>query len=166
MSLRSRVGVGTVFAIDLPRVERERRAVLPAATAPRSLGGARVLVVDNDAAALEAVAGLLRGWGCAVSTATDRASADRSMAAAPAELWLFDYHLDAGDTGVAMARDLARHHGARPTLIVSADGGATVRGDVLEAGHALLSKPIKPLALKSVLDRLLAAREVRGEATA
>ena len=166
VSLRSRVGVGTMFAIDLPRVERERRATVSVMAAPRGLGGTRVLVVDNDPAALDAVAGLLRGWGCVVSTATNRANADRSMATAPAELWLFDYHLDAGDTGVAMARDLARHHGARPTLIVSADGGATVRGDVLEAGHALLPKPIKPLALKSVLDRLLAAREARGEATA
>ncbi|HUH91086.1 MAG TPA: hypothetical protein VLZ76_10590, partial [Lysobacter sp.] len=46
-------------------------------------------------------------------------------------------------------------------LILSADTGQAVRRAVMEAGHSLLAKPLKPLALKSVLDRLLAASEVR-----
>ena len=48
----------------------------------------------------------------------------------------------------------------RPTVILSADAGADVRSAVHEAGLPLLMKPLKPLALKSVLDRLLAARTV------
>ena len=53
---------------------------------------------------------------------------------------------------------MVQRFGARPALILSADGGETVRRAVHEAGLSLLGKPIKPLALKSVLDRLLAAR--------
>jgi len=45
-------------------------------------------------------------------------------------------------------------------VILSADAGADVRAAVQEAGLPLLMKPLKPLALKSVLDRLLAARAV------
>ncbi len=44
--------------------------------------------------------------------------------------------------------------------MLSADAGETVRRAVQEAGLLLLLKPVKPLALKSVLDRLLAARMV------
>jgi hypothetical protein len=46
-------------------------------------------------------------------------------------------------------------------VILSADAGPQVRAAVHEAGLPLLMKPLKPLALKSVLDRLLAARMVR-----
>ena len=71
---------------------------------------------------------------------------------------LFDYHLDDGDTGVALHARLARRFGARPALILSADDSVEVRRDVLEDGLSLLSKPVRPLALKSVLDRMLAAQ--------
>jgi CheY-like chemotaxis protein len=82
------------------------------------------------------------------------------MQASPAELWLFDYHLNGGDTGVAVYERLRGRHGARPAVILSADAGPQVRAAVQDAGLPLLMKPLKPLALKSVLDRLLAARGV------
>ncbi|MNW14817.1 hypothetical protein D3C71_2131560 [compost metagenome] len=61
---------------------------------------------------------------------------------------------------MALAGRLEATFGARPTLILSADRGEAVRRAVEEAGLSLLAKPVKPLALKSVLDRALAAREV------
>ncbi|WP_244244122.1 response regulator [Marilutibacter alkalisoli] len=100
---------------------------------------------------------MLDGWGYGVATARDGKEAAMVLEAAPVSLWLFDYHLDDGDTGVALAGRLADRHGARPTLILSADRGGTVRRAVHEAGLSLIAKPLKPLALKSVLDRLLAA---------
>ena len=163
LTLRSGVGQGTVFAMRVPRVAPR----LPAAsTVSRGLAGLSVLLVDNDPQALAALAAIMRGWGCAVMDAPDRNAAQQHVARTPAALWLFDYHLDDGDTGVALAEALAEQHGARPTLILSADTGHVVRRAVLEGGHALLSKPLKPLALKSVLDRMLAASVVRETATA
>ncbi|WP_407351841.1 PAS-domain containing protein [Luteimonas sp. R10] len=156
LGLRSEVGRGTVFSLTLPR--------LPARPAPQSgtarpaLPGTRVLVVDNDADALQALAGLLRGWGCTIAAAGGGTAAADAMQADPAALWLFDYHLDDGDTGVGLHARLAARFGPRPTLILSADDGSGVRRDVLDNGLALLNKPVRPLALKSVLDRLLASR--------
>jgi len=86
--------------------------------------------------------------------------AEAAMRESPVALWLFDFHLDDGDTGVALAERLTAQFGARPALILSADRGGDVRRAVHEAGLSLLAKPVKPLALKSVLDRVLAAREV------
>jgi CheY-like chemotaxis protein len=104
---------------------------------------------------------LLQGWGCTVSAAADGDAAQRAHADRPADVWLFDYHLDNADTGVALCDRLVRAQGVRPTVILSADAGETVRRAVHEAGLPLLIKPLKPLALKSVLDRLLAARGVQ-----
>lgn len=163
LTLHSVPGRGTVFAMQVTRVA----ARLPtAASLPHGLSGLRVLLVDNDPQALAALAAILRGWGCEVMEAAGRDIAQQHMARTPASLWLFDYHLDDGDTGVELAEALAGEHGARPTLILSADTGHVVRRAVLDAGHSLLSKPLKPLALKSVLDRMLAASALQAEATA
>jgi len=118
-------------------------------------------VVDNETPARTGLRQLLEGMGCLVHDAADGAGADSAMRDAPADLWLFDYHLEAGDTGVAVYERLSASHGARPAVILSADAGPQVRAAVHEAGLPLLMKPLKPLALKSVLDRLLAARAVR-----
>jgi len=117
-------------------------------------------VLDNEAMARSALRQLLEGMGCHVVDVADARTAHAALGASPADVWLFDYHLDDGATGVGAHAALSESHGARPTLILSADAGADVRAAVHEAGLPLLMKPLKPLALKSVLDRLLAARAV------
>lgn len=161
IGLRSTLGRGTTFSVTLPSVVATRPAPAPVA-ARRGLVGIRVLLVDNDPQALAALARLLEGWGCEVVTAVDDASARVALQDGGAALWLFDYHLDNGDTGAALTVRLGERYGARPAVILSADTGEAVRRAVHEAGLPLLGKPLKPLALKSVLDRLLAAREVQS----
>ena len=75
---------------------------------------------------------------------------------------MFDYHLDHNDTGALLAARLGERWGARPTVILSADTDEAVRRAVHEAGLPLIAKPLKPLALKSVLDRLLAAHAMQS----
>src|SRR5690606_728691 len=157
IGLESRPGAGTVFSLTVPRAATQ---AAPAALAvPRQgLAGTRVLVLDNEPIARAGLRQLLEGMGCLVVDAGDGEAARRHLQAMPADLWLFDYHLDDGDTGVQVHARLAEEFGARPAVILSADAGAEVRAAVHEAGLPLLMKPLKPLALKSVLDRLLVAR--------
>jgi CheY-like chemotaxis protein len=157
IGLDSRPGTGTVFTLTLPRAAAS--SAQPIAATPRTgLAGTRVLLVDNEAPARAGLRQLLEGMGCIVVDAGDGEAARRHLQTAPADLWLFDYHLDDGDTGVQVHARLAEEFGARPAVILSADAGAEVRAAVHEAGLPLLMKPLKPLALKSVLDRLLVAR--------
>ncbi|WP_343226098.1 hypothetical protein [Luteimonas sp. MHLX1A] len=57
-----------------------------------------------------------------------------------------------------MAQRLGERHGAHATLILSADATDAVRREVADLGLGLLQKPVRPLALKSTLDRLCAMR--------
>ncbi|MCD9127460.1 hybrid sensor histidine kinase/response regulator [Luteimonas fraxinea] len=155
IALRSRIGHGTAFSIAVAGAHADRAAPLPIRA---GLAGARVLVVDNDPAALAALATLLRGWGCSVDAVADGDAAGHALTQMPADLWVFDYHLDDGDTGIALHTRLAARFGERPTLIVSADDTGAVRSDALATGLSLLPKPVRPLALKSVLDRMRAMR--------
>nr|WP_255746013.1 PAS-domain containing protein [Lysobacter sp. CFH 32150] len=161
LSLLSRLGVGTMFAISVPIAIAPAREDMALSDARVRLPGTHVLVVDNEPMALDALQRLLQGWGCTVSVASGGDAAQRALADRVADLWLFDYHLDDDDTGVALCDRLVQAHGARPAVILSADVGEGVRRAVHEAGLPLLIKPLKPLALKSVLDRLLAARTVQ-----
>jgi len=155
LGLRSRVGKGTVFSLRLPRAIAAPRTQVAARA---GLPGTRLLIVDNDPAALASLRSLLQGWGCVVDAAADGAGAEALLQPQQATLWLFDYHLDDGDTGIALHARLAARFGPRPTLILSADDSGDVRRAALEHGLSLLQKPVRPLALKSTLDRLRTMR--------
>ena len=154
LSLVSIVQRGSCFALSVPRAA----AVQPGTTPMRGVSGLRVLIVDNEATALDALAGVLQSLGCEVIAASNGAAAMRALAQQPCALWIFDYHLDDGDDGVSLHHRLRELHASIPCLILSADRTGAVRTAAQEAGLPLLMKPLRPLALKSILDRMLAAR--------
>jgi PAS domain S-box-containing protein len=148
---------GTVFSLALASIAPPQPDTTPVASA--GLDGLRVLIVDNDPKALAALRAVLESWQCGVDAVVDGDDAQTLLAAgAEHALWLFDYHLDDGDTGVALQARLAERFGAHPTLILSADDSGEVRRIALEYGLGLLPKPVKALALKSMLRRMLTAR--------
>ena len=157
LTLRSWPERGSVFAIEVPRAAPQS-AVAESETvndhvAPRR----RVLVVDNDTAVVAAMRALLEGWDCEVLVAHDVASAREACARDRPDLLVLDYHLDDGATGLELRARLDASLANVPCIVVSADHGDDVRRAVAQAGVHLLHKPLKPLALKSLMARLLAA---------
>ena len=151
--LDSREGHGTLFGVLVPRTETA--ADLPAtATAAEPAGGGTVLVVDNDPQMLASLEQLLGDWGFAVATATDSDEALSLSAVTRFDLVILDYHLDGGKTGLDLLNDLRAQQTECPALLISADHAAQLRNAAREAGCELLHKPIRPLALRSVLRRL------------
>ena len=157
MELRSRPGRGAMFALSLPitqaRPAPRRQAAAAAATATRGC----VLVVDNDQEVLSGMQALLEGWGCEVLAARDVEQAQARLAGRRPDLLLLDYHLDGGLTGLQLRERLGALT-ELPCAIITADHDPAVRAAVFAAGCALLHKPLKPLALKSVMARMLAGR--------
>lgn len=155
LSLRSWPDRGSVFAVEVPfgRPHAQRTAPKPAARVEAP--AARVLVVDNDAAVRRAMAGLLDGWGCQVRTAADPAQAREAWAEGWPDLLIVDFHLDGGVTGLDLRDGLPEAARSRPCVVVTADHGEAVRSAVAAAGCHLLYKPLKPLALKSLMARVV-----------
>ena len=81
------------------------------------------------------------------------------MRSARPDLVLLDYHLDGRETGLGVHAALAATGAAPPAIIITADHGEPVRAAVAAVGLALLMKPVKPLALKSLMGRFLATRD-------
>lgn len=156
LQLASVLDRGSAFSITVARATPPAAPpIQPSAGGASTLKGIRVLVVDNDPDALEAIRQLLVSWGCDVIAVRDPGALGAS--AHDAALWLFDYHLDDGDTGVALWKRLVAVHGQRPTVILSADTGSDTREAVRTVGLSLLNKPFKPLALRWAINHLLAA---------
>lgn len=158
ITLHSLPGRGTLIGVGVPTAppQAPARTAAPAAGLARPIsGGRRVLVVDNEPAGLAALAGLLEGWGLEVATAGSGAQAEAALERSAADAWILDYHLDGGDTGLALRARLAARFDEQPTVLVSADHGPELRARAAAAGVHLLLKPVKPLALRSLLARLV-----------
>ncbi|WP_203594667.1 PAS-domain containing protein [Wenzhouxiangella limi] len=119
---------------------------------------ASVLVVDNDSSMLQSLQSLLVGWGFYVSTSASAEKAETLVGENAFALLLLDYHLDGGDSGLALLRRLRAGGCRAPVILISADHTADLKNAAAEAGCDLLHKPLRPLALRSLINRLIAER--------
>jgi DNA-binding response OmpR family regulator len=120
-----------------------------------------VLCIDNEQEILDGMHGLLSKWGARPLIAGTLAEALTQLdeGGAIPSLLLIDYHLDDGVTGLEVIDALRDKAGvALPAAILTANYTTEVADLVRDAGHALLHKPIKPAALRALINRLLARR--------
>lgn len=159
LRLHSKVGSGSCFAITLPRVQTPKPAIKPASASISTVNfaGKTVLLMDNEAQLRTAVAALLRSWQCEVWEASKPAEALAFVQNnGQPDLLLFDYHLDAGATGVEVALQLQQHFSLQaPVVIHSADQQQNTRDAAMNAGFHFMLKPLKEASLKRLLQRLL-----------
>jgi signal transduction histidine kinase/CheY-like chemotaxis protein len=161
VEVRSVVGCGSRFSLTLPLSPECARSAeqAPGTAAPGAeLEGRRVLVLDDDAAVLDAMRSLLEGWGCEVTTATAPEEAEASLAAAPElpDLLVVDYRLRRQSSGletIERLRDLAGS--AIPALVITGDTAPDRLREAQESGHPLLHKPVQPAQLRSVMRHLV-----------
>jgi CheY-like chemotaxis protein len=116
-----------------------------------------VLCVDNEDSILVGMSSLLSRWGCEVWTARNRAECQALLARQlRPQVALVDYHLDEGDTGIELMAWLRGSLGEPlPGVVISADGRSETIAQVHAAGLDYLPKPIKPAALRALLNRHL-----------
>lgn len=119
-----------------------------------SLNGLSVLCIDNDVHIADGMRQLLEGWGCRVHTLSgshDIGTPDGPVDDVP-DVILADYHLDFGENGLDLVQSLRDRYGAQiPAVLITADRTIEVRKTADELDIPVISKPIKPAALRSVL---------------
>jgi signal transduction histidine kinase/CheY-like chemotaxis protein len=155
-------GQGATFTVKLPvMLHAEGRVPLsrvrPALRTP--LQGLRLLVVDDDADALDVFGMMLRQAGADVQTAGSVAEALAALHAWPADVVVSDIEMP-GENGYALIRALRGGAVARgdrlPAVAVTAYGGVAERIKILSAGFdAYVPKPVEPDELAAVIARLV-----------
>ncbi|MBI4921961.1 MAG: PAS-domain containing protein [Devosia nanyangense] len=165
LELESIEGKGSRFSLYLPlgKLQKPGRIEAERSGEAASLAGLRILCVDNERAVLDAMEGLLIGWGCDVRSARSLKDIDKDglLVGWLPDLVLMDYHLD--QTSGLDAVEWLRHNvgGHLPAALVTADRTAAVRALAEERGIAVVTKPVKPAALRATISGLAAQRAVR-----
>ncbi len=170
LAVRSRVGHGTVFSLQVPvgrapRASAEVLAGAPKAPLGLTLEGRHLVVVEDEAAVREGLVVLLQGWGAAVTAFDSVAALEAGLAAWPApaaapHLLLVDYRLPEGRTGIdALALLRAQWPQQRlPAIVIT---GSSLGGHEEEAvthDYHLLIKPVLPAKLRAMIAFKLGVR--------
>ncbi len=142
----SEVGKGSVFALLLPLAAVAVREVepdqsrLPAAAA---VGGARVLLVEDDASVRDATSMLLRVEGYRVTAVASLAEALRAVAQEAPELLVADYHLADGQLGTEVIAALRSRVGpGLKSILLTGDTSAVIKEMRADPSLRILSKPV------------------------
>ncbi len=164
MTLQSIPGRGTMFAIAVPLASgKEAPAPVKRGHKPRNrdLVGLSLLCIDNEPDILLGMRSLIEPWGCRVSVAGGEDEAVRLIAQEGLpDIILADYHLDDACNGIDLMNRLrARSGSVLPGVLITADQTEVVRNEARANGYRVLHKPLKPAALRALLNRLASLRK-------
>jgi signal transduction histidine kinase/CheY-like chemotaxis protein len=168
LTLRSRVGRGTVFTLMLP-VGRAPR-MQPIGSAPRASLGVtldrrHIVVVEDELAVLEGLQVLLKSWGATVSAFDSVAavsawadSFDSATMGAP-DLLMVDYRLPDQRTGIDAIKALRSRFGATlPAILVTGSTMTQHEKEAREHQFHVLLKPVVPTKLRAMIAFKLSLR--------
>lgn len=164
VEVKSRPGHGTRFAIEIPLVDKPlRQQHLPPPPPVADLKNRLIFLVDDDGEVLTALNLLMQSWGCRTVTAQSADEALANLQDLPdlPDLFMIDYRLPDGWTGVLLLQDIraiieAKSRGAIiPAIILTGDTAPEQLKDVRNSGASLLHKPVSPDLLRQILSAAL-----------
>ncbi|WP_100640469.1 NahK/ErcS family hybrid sensor histidine kinase/response regulator [Marinobacter salexigens] len=162
VSVQSVQGKGSVFGVTVPLApEGQSRTdtVETATTSSRrvsTLGGLKVLCIDNDPAILQGMVALLSNWKCDITAAESLEHALEQLGRTQPDIILADYQLDDDKNGLdAMDAIRASFEQDIPGILITGYMAPEVRDDAIERGYQVLYKPVKPAALRAMVNKLL-----------
>jgi signal transduction histidine kinase len=168
LSVRSRLGHGTVFSLEVPpgKAPRTIEAVPGGGTKlpiGLTLEGRFIAVVEDDATVREGLVVLLQAWGARV-VAFDTVEAVEAWLQSPAaeapDLQLVDYRLPQGRTGIeALSALRARWPGRRlPAIVITGSSLGGHEDEAVKHEYHLLIKPVLPNKLRAMIAFKLGVR--------
>lgn len=169
LGLCSSVGHGTRFSISAPFAGVVQQSTSYPSSVSHSvsygLNGAKVIVIDNDTAVLEAMQSLLQSWQCEAYLLRDLSELEElitSQSFVP-DIVLADYHLDHDTCGITAVDRLRAATGRSiPAIVVTADHAARTNDEVRASGCELLLKPVKPAELRALITHLVSRADGAG----
>ena len=160
INVRSRVGHGTVFSVEVPLGSTHQ--ISPpesqAMSVTASLQGRLAVLVDDEAPILRAMESLFKTWGVSIVTGRNAQEAldqIRQLRNAP-DILITDYSLPGNTDGLEVARQFREEYGMNlPVLVLTGDTAADTVQRITEAGYRVMHKPVRPARLRAALAHLL-----------
>jgi signal transduction histidine kinase/ActR/RegA family two-component response regulator len=160
ITVRSRVGRGSVFSIEVPlgSTHQIAPAETPSLPVAASLQGRLAVLVDDEVPILRAMETLFNAWGVGIVTgrsAEDALDQLRQLGSAP-DFLITDYSLPDDTDGIEVARQFQEKFGmGLPVMVLTGDTAADTLQRITEAGFKIMHKPVRPARLRAALAHLL-----------
>ncbi|MDC0663865.1 hybrid sensor histidine kinase/response regulator [Marinobacter sp. SS21] len=164
VNVQSVQGRGSVFSITVPRapssvVKQSEPRQQRVARGVSNLRDLQVLCIDNDVKILQGMQALLTNWQCQVTAATSLDNAVAKLDGRQPDIMLADYQLDDDQNGLDAMDAIREKSGTDlPGILITGYLGEEVKEDALQRGYQVLYKPVKPAALRALVNKLLKQR--------
>lgn len=165
LRLRSIKNKGSDFSVTVPLVEKDRSSVVSENFISNSFASKDtanknqlILCIDNEQDILDGMQALLESWGYKkVITSLDGEHFEtHKHQIEKLALILADYHLEDNKTGIEVIQKLRQQaNWDIPSVVITADQTDKIKKAIQENSIFLLHKPIKPLSLRTLLNRLM-----------
>lgn len=163
IELRSRIGRGSMFAVEVPRIaETPKHRIEPAPGRSQPHGSrlpdVSVLLIEDDQAVLRSTRLLLEVLGCRVATATSSREALQQLTrqSAMPDLIISDYRLPEGELGThAIQRLRTATAGTLPAILITGDTTLAVQRESERFDCRILRKPVDAASLAALIHRLV-----------
>ena len=154
ISVRSWLGRGSVFALDLPLGQAP--ATMPAAAPPAlALGARRIALVDDNAAVRKALATALQSLGHQVVATDSKAALLAEFGTFSPDIVVSDYRLPHGETGFDVITAVRERLGdAVPAILITGDTDPNLVRSMTERGIIVLHKPLELETLQKCVEDL------------
>lgn len=148
--VHSRVGRGSLFAVELPVVDTI--VTVNQISAPRSDIKLRIALVEDNVRVLRALALTLEQLGHVVVTASSGKEIIERLNGRAPDLIISDYRLAVGETGYdVIAQTKAVFGVALPALIITGDTDKKLVSSMSEKGIVVLYKPVHADTLRTTI---------------
>ena len=153
MRLRSRLGRGSMFAVELPPGEAVGQ-VLPELL-PAPARGQRIALVEDDALLRSALVLALQEEGHQVIAASNAQQLLEQLGEQVPDVVISDYRLGTGQTGFDVIMAVRAAHGsALPALIITGDTDPALVQSMAQSGISIQYKPLKMEVLLVFLSQI------------
>lgn len=163
LELWSQPGTGSCFSIVVPMSASTARFLSPhdAATSHtlRDLSGLLVMLVENNRGVAQAISHLIESCGGEVivaETGEEALSTISEIDLVP-DVFLLDYQLGDGMTGITLYEHILQKYGRIPASIVSADRTTELRSHCKRLNIKLLPKPVNAQHVNAFLSESVVA---------
>jgi two-component system, sensor histidine kinase len=160
LELRSELGKGSMFAINVPCGRREDFVPGEAdgqIVVDRDVADSLILIIDDEQDVRNSMLTLLRKWRCEVVVAescTEMLAKLVSIQRLP-DLIVSDYRLQGEENGIDVVARLREEFNAQvPALLITGDTGPEQLREAEESGLHILHKPLNPSRLRALIANL------------
>jgi two-component system, sensor histidine kinase len=159
LTLHSRPGRGSCFAVAVPMSRRASRPIETQPIAPSGvLARGLIVVIDDETAIQSAMASLLTGWGHDVVTGGSGDEAMQRLSGRPdrPDLVICDYRLREGENGITVIERMRSEYNEDiPAMLITGDTAPDRLAEARASGLILLHKPVSNSKLRAAIVNLI-----------